>query len=437
MAWINQRTSSILILFGMLSIVFVGCRPEDSATIEERLETIKTYPFSDPDPVPILTRSSLWGRGARLYPYFFFNKFSKTAVEKDWKVIRMENPYLEVSLLPEVGGKVWGAKEKSTGQEFIYKNHVMKFREIALRGPWTSGGIEFNFGIVGHAPSTATPVDYLIKKNPDGSVSCAVGGLDLPSRTRWSVTIRLPYDKAYFETKAFWYNPSPFHQSYYSWMNAAVKATEDLQYIFPGTYHIGHDYSVPLSPWPVDEQGRDLSWYKNNDFGTYKSYFTVGEYENFFGGYWHNLRFGFGHWALYEDVPGHKIWIWGLSRQGMIWEDLLTDTDGQYSEPQAGRYFNQSDHGIFIPYSGDSWREIWFPYKEIGPMAKASPVGVLNVDRNRNSVRVSLYPLQKINDDLVLRLGGREIFRLLHGTGAVFKMPGNGPSAHKGLVPGG
>jgi tetratricopeptide (TPR) repeat protein len=411
MVRINRRASSILILFGMLSIVLAGCRPSDSTTVEERMETIKTYPFSEPDPVPILTRSSLWGRGAKLYPYYFFDKFSKTAVEKDWKVIRMENPYIEVSVLPEVGGKVWGAAEKSTGHEFIYKNHVMKFREIALRGPWTSGGIEFNFGIVGHTPSTATPVDYLLRKNLDGSVSCVVGALDLPSRTRWSVTIRLPKDKAYFETKAFWYNPSPFHQSYYSWMNAAIKATEDLQYVFPGTHHIGHDFSVPLSLWPVDEQGRDLSWYKNNDFGSYKSYFTVGEYENFFGGYWHNSRFGFGHWALYDDVPGHKIWIWGLSRQGMIWEDLLTDTDGQYSEPQAGRYFNQSDHGLFIPYAGDSWREIWFPYKEIGPLVKASPLGVLNVDRNRNYVKVSLYPLQKISDDLVLRLGGKEIFR--------------------------
>lgn len=395
----------------MISIALTGCQPAKTTTITESIETIKTYPFSEPDPVPILTRSSLWGRGARLYPYFFFDKFTQAAVDKEWKVVRMENPYIEVSVLPEVGGKVWGAVEKSTGHEFIYQNHVMKFREIALRGPWTSGGIEFNFGIVGHTPSTATSVDYLIQKNPDRSVSCVVGALDLPSRTRWSVTIHLPRDKAYFETKAFWYNPSPFHQSYYSWMNAAVKATEDLQYIFPGTQHIGHNYSVPLSPWPVDEQGRDLSWYKNNDFGSYKSYFTVGEYENFFGAYWHNLRFGFGHWALYEDIPGHKIWIWGLSRQGMIWEDLLTDTDGQYSEPQAGRYFNQSDHGLFAPYTADTWKEIWFPYKDIGPMVKASPLGVLNVAQEENSIKVSIFPLQKLNDDLVLRQGDKVIYR--------------------------
>ncbi|MBL0110584.1 MAG: DUF5107 domain-containing protein [Saprospiraceae bacterium] len=39
-----------------------------------------------------------------------------------------------------------------------------------------------------------------------------------------------------------------------------------------------------------------------------------------------------GHYALQDDKPGRKIWIWGLSRQGMIWEQLLTDQDGQYVE---------------------------------------------------------------------------------------------------------
>ena len=407
----KQRWVYFLVVLAIFFFSLMDCVPSDKTKIVERTETITTYPFSEPDPVPILTRSGLWGRGARLYPYFFFDKFSKTSVAKDWKVVNMENPYISVSVLPEVGGKVWGAVEKSTGNEFIYTNHVMKFREIALRGPWTSGGIEFNFGIVGHAPTTGTPVDYLIRENPDGSASCVVGAMDLPSRTRWSVTVHLPKDKAYFETRAFWYNPSPYHQSYYSWMNAAVKATEDLQFIMPGLHHIGHNYNQPLMSWPVDEEGRDLSWYKNNDFGSYKSYFTIGEYENFFGGYWHDSAFGFGHWARYEDVPGHKVWIWGLSRQGMIWEDLLTDADGQYSEPQAGRHFNQSDHALFLPYAADGWKEVWFPYKDIGPMVKASPIGVLHVRQSQDSVKIGFFPLQRVDDPLVVTRAGEELFR--------------------------
>jgi len=403
-----------IVLTVFLILSSFSCRSSSSsgsARIEEKQEVLKTYPFSDPDPVPIFARSSQWGQGARLYPYFFFDTFSAKGVDRPWTVVRLENPFLSVAVLPQVGGKVWGAAEKSTNREFLYTNHVIKFRQIALRGPWTSGGIEFNFGIVGHAPSTATPVDYFLRRNPDGSVSCIVGGTDLPSRTRWSVAIRLSKDKAYFETDGAWYNPTPFSQSYYYWSCAAIKAADDLKYIFPGRFQIGHDYSVPLRPWPIDERGRDLSWYRNNNFGGSKSYFTVGEYSDFYGAWYQNSDAGFGHWALYDDMPGHKVWIWDESRAGEIWVDLLTDKDGQYSEPQAGRLLNQSDHEFFKPNAADRWQEIWFPYKDIGPMAKSSPYGVMSVDASAGSFKVGIYALQALDEDLVVRTPKKELFR--------------------------
>lgn len=400
-----------LFIFMFLFLYSWACRPAEKAEAFEEPTMIKTYGFAQPDPVPILTRSGLWGKGTRLYPYTFFDEYSKNGIEKEYKVVRLENPYIKVSVLPQVGGKIWGAIEKSSDREFLYTNHVMKFREIALRGPWTSGGIEFNFGIVGHTPAGAHPVDYVLRKNQDGSVSCTVGAMDLPSRARWSVTITVPPDKAFFETSSFWYNPSPLHQSYYVWMNGAIKVSDDLKYVFPGRYHIAHDFSVPLAPWPYDDSGRDLSYYRNNDFGSYKSYFTVGEYENYFGGYWEKDAFGFGHWALYDDMPGRKIWIWGQSRQGMIWEDLLTDNDGQYSEPQAGRYLNQNDHEFLPPYAGDSWREIWFPYREIGPMKTASPLGVMNVENQEGALSIGICPLKEIDNDLIIYSNGKVLHK--------------------------
>jgi tetratricopeptide (TPR) repeat protein len=405
---------SILLLISSFFFSF-SCKSSSSANlarIEEKQEVIKTYPFSDPDPVPVIARYSQWAQGAKIYPYFFFDKYTNTAgADKAWTVVRLENPYISVAVLPQVGGKVWGATEKSSNRDFLYTNHVLKFRQIAMRGPWTSGGIEFNFGIVGHAPSTATPVDYFNRNNPDGSVSCTVGGMDVSSRTRWSVTIRLPKDKAYFETHGAWFNPTPFSQSYYYWSCAAIHAADDLKYIFPGQFQIGHDYSVPLKPWPAGDRGRDLSWYRNNDFGDSKSYFTVGEYNDFYGAWYQNSDAGFGHWALYDDMPGRKIWIWDESRGGGIWVDLLTDKDGQYSEPQAGRLLNQSDHEFFKPNGADRWREIWFPYRNIGPMVKSSPLGVLSVDTADNLFRIGVFALQDIDDDLVVRTPANEVYR--------------------------
>ncbi|HOW86201.1 MAG TPA: DUF5107 domain-containing protein [Candidatus Aminicenantes bacterium] len=390
-----------------------ACRlsPSPGATAEEKIETIRTYPFADPDPVPILARSSTGGQGARLYPYFMFDRFTAEGVDKPWTVVRLRNPYIEVAVLPQAGGKVWGARDMASGRDFLYWNRVLKFRQIAMRGPWTSGGIEWNFGVVGHAPSTATPVDYLIRQNRDGSAGVVVGAMDLASRTRWSVAITLPKDSAAFETHALWVNPTPFSQSYYAWSCAAIKAADDLRYVFPGRWFIGHDYSVPLEPWPVDRTGRDLSRYRNNDTPGSKSYFAVGRHADFYGAWYEKADAGFGHWSPYEDMPGRKVWIWDLSRSGGIWVDLLTDEDGQYTEPQAGRLLNQSDHGDFAPGSADRWQEHWFPYSGIGPLTRATPEAALSAVRDGETLNLGIFAIRPLAGDLSVSASGREIFR--------------------------
>src|SRR5690606_6960749 len=146
------------------------------------------------------------------------------------------------------------------------------------------------------------------------------------------------------------------------------------------------EHSGTVKPWPIDLQGRDLSLYKNNNFGADISEHVVGDYKDFFGGYYHDKEFGFGHWAPYEEMPGQKLWLWCRARSGGIWADLVTDTDGQYMALHAVRLFNQSSPGVvtpisqsdFEPYVMDHWREIWFPYKKIGAMVEASEFGVLN-----------------------------------------------------------
>ena len=365
--FINGPLAGAVVLAGALAAAACSGPGEPRARVAEEVRVLETYPFSDPDPVPILASDR------RLYPYHAFEGYSPTSEPREWKVVKLENDLIEVYVLPEVGGKVWGAVVKETGHEFIYRNEVMKFRDISLRGPWTSGGIEFNFGVIGHTPATATPVDYALRENEDGSASVFVGAMDLPSRTHWRVEIRLEPGRAYFETNALWYNPTPLEHPYYNWMTAAAFAQDDLEIFVPGDSYLEH--SGRERPWPVDEAGRFLPLYRNNTFGGHKSYHVVGELNDFFGGYYHDDDYGWGHWARYEDMPGQKMWLWALSRQGGVWEDLLTDTDGQYVEFQAGRLFVQyspGDHvnpvtqAAFDPLSSSSWTETWFPLEGRG-----------------------------------------------------------------------
>ncbi|WP_289007260.1 DUF5107 domain-containing protein [uncultured Parabacteroides sp.] len=378
------------------------------ATVTEIVETVKTYPFSDPDPVA--DPSDLF------YPYFRFDGFSAKGTDKQWKVVSLENDYIKLTLFPEIGGKIWGAVDKTTGKEFIYNNHVVKFRDIAMRGPWTSGGIEFNFGIIGHAPTSSTPVDYVTRQKPDGSVSCYVSSYELVTRTLWTVEVNLPKDKAYFTTTTTWHNSSSIDQPYYQWMNAGYPAAGNAEFCYPGTNYIGH--GGELHSFPLDEQGRDISWYEKNDFGNSKSYHIVGKYNDFYGAYWHDNDFGSIHHADYDEKLGMKIFLWGLSREGGIWEDLLTDTDGQYIELQSGRMYNQPasnssltpyKHTAFGPQATDRWTEYWFPVKGIKGVSKASRIGALNVLREDGFLKLYFSPLQKLSTSIKLYEGEKEV----------------------------
>lgn len=372
-----------------------------SSIISEYSKELNTYNFSDPNPIPILTKNT------KIYPYFTFDGYQINSTKEKFKVIELENNYVKVFVTPELGGKVWGAIEKSTGEEFIYRNEVVKFRNISMRGPWTSGGIEFNFGIIGHHPSTATPVDYTIQNNDDGSVSCTVGNIDLPSRTQWRVKITLPNNLSAFHTDALWYNPTPLRQSYYNWMTGAAPARDDLVFYTPGNAYLEH--SGEEKNWPFNNDGRDLSKYNQNNFGPSKSYHVVGEYNDFFGGYYNKDRYGFGHWGNYEDIPGQKLWLWSQSRSGGIWEDLLTDTDGQYIEFQAGRLLvqfspSEDENPItqvnFEPYVSDQWKEVWFPLKEIGGLKDASQYGAMNIEKTSDSLIIKINPFKQTQSEL-------------------------------------
>lgn len=198
----------------MKQIIFLLCTlaatvPVDAqkrSTVKEYTRVITTYPFSDPNPVP--------DADSRIYPYFRYDGFTTRPEQKAWKVVELENEFIRVEVLPEIGGKIWTATVKQTGKDFLYNNHVVKFRDVAMRGPWTSGGIEANYGIIGHTPNCATPVDYKTITKEDGSVSCIIGVLDLLTQTQWRVEINLPGNKAYFTTQSTWFNNTPLEQPY-------------------------------------------------------------------------------------------------------------------------------------------------------------------------------------------------------------------------------
>lgn len=370
----------------------------------------QTYPFSDPNPIPQTS--------GVVYPYHRFEKFSFEPQEQSWKMVVLENDYLRVRIFPEIGGKIWSIYDKTQKRELFYDNDVIKFRDIALRGPWTSGGIEFNYGVIGHAPSCAHPVDYEVVKKDDGSVSCYIGVLELLTRTRWTVEINLPADAAWVKTRSFWHNSSGEFQPYYSWANSAVEISDKMELIFPAAYTIGHDGGI--SPYPLDQKGRDLSRYAEQNFGLDKSYHPGGSHKNYFGIYWPENDFGMLHYALRDEKLGRKYFSWAQSDQGEIWKGLLTDGREQYVELQSGRLFNQNvlesirtpfKQPLFTPFATDEWNEYWLPFSQIGNVDDMNLRAAVNVETDGKVKEVWIYPVRNLSGELLFKdVAGNVVF---------------------------
>ena len=377
----------------------IACISLAAQTVEVKDTVCVTYEFSDPNPVP---------QPDNVYPYHKFETFAFEPTQKQYKMVVLENDWLRVKIFPEIGGKIWSIYDKTQGKEMFYDNDVVKFREIALRGPWTSGGIEFNYGVIGHAPSCAHPVDYKVETKEDGSVSCYIGVMELLSRTRWMVEINLPKDAVWVRTRSFWHNYSGDFQPYYTWANSGVKVTDDMELIYPGTYTIGHDGET--TPYPIDEKGRDLSIYAQQNFGLDKSFHPGGTHKGYFGAYWAGEDFGVLHYALRDEKVGRKYFSWAQSEQGNIWVDLLTDKSPQYVELQSGRLFNQNllesirtpyKQFLFTPFGTDEWNEYWLPFSQIGGVDDMTLRAAVNIEKEGSSWKFGVYPYRDLKGTLV------------------------------------
>ena len=132
-------------------------------------EVIPTYLPAPPDKHPMFLENRVYqGSSGKVYPLPFTDRIAESPVDRAWKAIWLENEYLRVMVLPEIGGRIHVAQDKTNGYDFIYRQTVIKPALVGLAGPWISGGIEFNWP-QHHRPATFLPVEYFVEEHADGS----------------------------------------------------------------------------------------------------------------------------------------------------------------------------------------------------------------------------------------------------------------------------
>jgi len=402
---------------------------------------MRTYLPGPPDRNPMFFERRVYqGSSGRVYPLPFIDRIATEPVDHEWQAIHIENEYLRLMILPEIGGRIHVGYDKVAGYDFFYRQDVIKPALVGLAGPWISGGVEFNWP-QHHRPATFMPVETHIERGNDGSITVWCSDHDPLTRMKGMHGICLYPDRAYIELKVRLYNRTPFVQTFLWWANAAARVHENYQSFFPPDVRYVADHakraitSFPLSDrsyYGVDYPARartgipddelpsqfvpdgsdppnDLSWYANIPVPT--SYMIVGTDKDFFGGYDHTARAGFVHVADHHISPGKKQWTWGNHEFGYAWDRCLTDDGGPYIELMAGVYTdNQPDFSFLAPWETKTFSQFWYPIREIGPPQTANLDAAISLGVSAGRARIRICVTRPIsNARIALTLGAEQI----------------------------
>jgi tetratricopeptide (TPR) repeat protein len=363
----GRRKNFCLVLSSIGLVLLLSGQSRAKVKAWEGTLTIPTYGWQD-DVNPKLwalegdVKFSTTVKGSIVYPYPMQDHLSRTKKDRSYKALFLENEYLKVTCLPELGGRLHSVFDKTEGKEMFHLNHVIKPGMIAMRGAWISGGVEWNAGPQGHTVTVLSPVDVLIGENEDGSAYLEINNLEKTQRTQWTVRVTLHPGKAYLDEKISIFNPEDAISPYYFWNCTAFPNRPGTRFIYPmtlGTDHAG----VKFFNWPIDK-GRDMTWLKNYEI--YSSVFAVDCVFDFFGAYDVDADRGIVQTADHHVLGGKKAWTWGTWDFGLVSQQNLTDNDGPYIEVQSGPLPTQSDYGMLLPRQEVSWQEYWYPVHGLG-----------------------------------------------------------------------
>ena len=366
--------------------------------------TIPTYEVGKPEKNPMFLEKRVYqGSSGVVYPYPVIESISDEKTDKDYKAVYLENEYIKVMILPELGGRIQMAYDKIKQRHFVYYNHVVKPALVGLAGPWISGGIEFNWP-QHHRPSTFMPVDCTIVENEDGSVTVWINEMERMFHQKGMAGFTLRPGCAYLEIQGRVSNRTSLPQTFLWWANPAVEVNDAYQSVFPPDVNAVFDHGKrAVSSFPIAtgtyykmdySAGVDISNYKNIYVPT--SYMAVNSKYDFEGGYENDTKGGMLHVASHHFSPGKKQWTWGNGDFGRAWDRNLTDETSPeearqwhidrkgfrpYIELMAGVYTeNQPDFSWLMPYEEKQFVQYFMPYREIGIVKQASKDFVMNIE---------------------------------------------------------
>jgi tetratricopeptide (TPR) repeat protein len=390
---VNKKVTWIIVVLAAAALLgSLACKGGGSgstARVWEQKVVLPTYLIDKGDTNPRFYNGRVYqGAQGRVYPWPIYERLTDNKVDKTYNALYLENEYIQVSMLPEIGGRIFTGLDKTNNYDFIYKQHVVKPGLIGMLGAWITGGVEWNV-FHHHRPTSYLPVDHLIQQNPDGSATAWVGEIEIRQRMKWAIGVTVYPGKSYIEVTFKPFNRTPMIESFLYFANVGVHANDNYQVVFPpSTEWVTQHAKREFAGWPIAHevynrvdfsQGVDISWWKNNDKQI--SYFCWNYEDDFFAGYDHGKEAGTCIVADHNTVPGKKFWEWGSGERGKVWDKVLSEGDGPELELMSGGYSdNEPDYSFIQPYESKVARQYFYPIRKLGKLKNATPEAAVSLE---------------------------------------------------------
>lgn len=296
-----------------------------------------------------------YGRRRNSYPYRQFSCYTGQLEERELQTVILENEYLKAVFLPEFGGRLWSLWDKKENRNLLYTNHVIRFRNLAVRNAWFSGGVEWNIGLIGHSPFTTAPLFCAVLENQEKGPVLRMYEYERVRQVTYQMDFWLGERDRFLNARMRIVNSGTEVVPMYWWSNIAVPEKEKGRIIVPAekayTFRDGGVYKVDI---PMVD-GVDISRYKKIPVSV-DYFFDIPQESPKYIAHVDENGYGLLHLST-SRLKSRKLFSWGSKQAAGHWQEFLTDGGGNYLEIQAGLGKTQYGCVPMAPHTAWEWLE--------------------------------------------------------------------------------
>lgn len=311
-----------------------------------------------------------YGRHASSYPYRQYTCYNRILESREMVTAVLENDFLKAVFLPGLGGRLWSLTDKRTGENLLYTNDVIRPGNLAIRGAWVSGGVEWNIGLIGHSPFTMEQIFTARLTDENGLPILRMYEYERIRKVTFQMDFWLEEDSDFLHCRMRIFNQTAQVVPMYWWSNMAAPEYEGGRVIAPAEYA----YTNPgdgVRKVQVPRAGEtDVSFYQDIP-GQLDYFFDIPETAPKYIANLNREGYGLLHMST-GRLRSRKLFSWGNNEGSDNWQDFLTKDAGRYVEIQAGLGKTQYGCIPMPPHTAWEWLELYGPVRT-SPETAAAP----------------------------------------------------------------